>query len=157
MSRNDKRSGEGLHTRLSAVDFGRVGRECGQFVFVQLGDSRVVLLSGVVGVEIVLSEELALRGEGGAISLFSMENRKRGETNRVGVSSELHVAQLRPCPIGVELGGAHERQMDAQAPVHRRAVEADEYAERDRRPRRALGPAVEADLKRDAEMCRKVT
>lgn len=51
-------------TCLRAVHFHGVGGERRQFVFVQLRNSRVVLLPGVVGHEIVLSEELALDRKG---------------------------------------------------------------------------------------------
>lgn len=44
------------------------------------------------------------------------------EAYRVAVSAELHVAKLLPRPVGVELGGTHERDVHAEAAVHRRAV-----------------------------------
>lgn len=72
-------------------------------------------------------------------------------TYSVGVTPELHVPQLFPGPISVQLGGPHEAQVDAQSTVGRRALQTDEHAERHRRPCRILGPAVEAHLHRGSQ------
>ena len=64
----------------------------------------------------------------------------------VGVPSELHLPDLLPRPVGVELRGADEGQVDAERAVDAGAVDADEHAVRDRGPRRVLAPAVEAHL-----------
>lgn len=73
--------------------------------------------------------------------------RRRGATYGIGIPAELHVTQLLPRPVGVELCGAHEREVHAQAAVHRRAVQADEHSVRHRRPRRVLRVAVETYLR----------
>ena len=72
--------------------------------------------------------------------------RHRRETHGVFVAAELHVADLQPRPLRVELGRPDERNVDAQVAVHRRTVDANENAERDARPRRVLGSAVETRL-----------
>lgn len=39
-------------------------------------------------------------------------------THSVRVASKLHVPQLQPCPVGVQLGGAHEGEVHPQAAVN---------------------------------------
>lgn len=96
----------------------------GQFVAIQLGCPGIVLLLGVGRVAVVLPEEL------------------RG----ICVASQLHLANLCPGPVRVQVGGAHEGQMNAQTAMDRRAVDADEYTVRHGGPGWVLGIAVKAGL-----------
>lgn len=68
-------------------------------------------------------------------------------TYSIDVPAKLHVPELFPCPVGVELRGSHEREVHAEAAVHGRAVQADEHSVRHRRPRRVLRVAVETYLR----------
>ena len=80
------------------------------------------------------------------------ESRGAGEwlvlSHGVAVPAELHLPDLLPRPVGVELRGADEGEVDAERAVDARAVDADEHAVRDRGPRGVLAPAVEAHLSR---------
>lgn len=69
-------------------------------------------------------------------------------THSIRVASKLHVPQLQPCPVGVELGGAYKREVHPQAPVDSWAVNADEDAIGDWGPRGVLGAAVKANLRK---------
>ena len=73
------------------------------------------------------------------------------ERDGVGVASALHLADLLPRPVVVELRGADEGEVDAERAVDARAVDADEDAVRHRGPRRVLAPAVEAYLPKEKE------
>lgn len=68
-------------------------------------------------------------------------------TYSVDVSAELHVSELLPGPVGVELRRPHEREVHAEAAVYGWAVQADEHPVRHRRPRRVLRAAVETYLR----------
>ena len=63
---------------------------------VQLGGPAVVLLLGVRGQAVVATEE----GSG------------------LSISTKLHLPQLLPAPVGVQVGGPDEGQVDAQGPVY---------------------------------------
>jgi len=77
-----------------------------QLLPVQLGGPAVVLLLGVLSQAVVTAEE----GAG------------------LSISSELHLSELLPAPVGVQVGGADEGQVDTQGPVNTTAVNADEDA-----------------------------
>jgi len=62
------------------------------------------------------------------------------------VSTQLHLSELLPCPIVVELGGADKCEVDTQTPVDATAIDADEDAVGDGRPSWILGITVEANL-----------
>lgn len=68
------------------------------------------------------------------------------QTYSIGISSQLHVSQLQPCPIGVELSGTYKSQMDTEVSMNSRTIDAQEYAICNTGPRRILGIAVEACL-----------
>ena len=95
-----------------------------QLVPVELSRPRLVLLLGVVGHAVVGPEEC------------------RG----IGVSAELHLSALLPCPVGVQLCGPDKRQVDAKGTVDPGAVDANEDAVRDRGPRRVLRATIKANL-----------
>ena len=67
---------------------------------VQLGGPAVVLLLGVRGQAVVATEE----GSG------------------LSISTKLHLPQLLPAPVGVQVGGPDEGQVDAQGPVYKGLV-----------------------------------
>jgi len=96
-----------------------------QLVPIKLGRPRVVLDLGVGGAAVVGAEEL------------------RG----VRVAAQLHLAELEPGPVGVQVGAAHEGQMHAQVAVHGRTVDANEDAIGNGGPGGSLGSAVEAGLR----------
>jgi len=70
------------------------------------------------------------------------------ELGRVRIAAQLHLAQLQPGPVGVQVGAAHEGQVHAQVAVHGGAVDANEDAVGDGGPSGRLGRAVEAGLRR---------
>lgn len=43
-------------------------------------------------------------------------------TYGVDISTQLHIPELLPCPVGVKLCGAHECEMYSKTPVHSGAV-----------------------------------
>lgn len=71
------------------------------------------------------------------------------ELRCVRIAAQLHLANLRPRPARVQIGGAHERQVHAQAAMHCRAINANEDAIGDGGPGGILGVAVEAGLWRN--------
>lgn len=68
------------------------------------------------------------------------------ELGCIGITAQLHVPQLQPGPIGVQVCGSHEGDMHTEIAVHSRAIDADEHAIGDTGPGRILGPAVKAGL-----------
>ena len=66
---------------------------------------------------------------------------------RIGVSSQLHLPDLLPSPVGVELRGSDEGQVDPEGPVDAGAVDANEDAIGDRGPGGIFRPAVKTNLK----------
>jgi len=62
------------------------------------------------------------------------------------IASNLHCAQLKPCPAGIELRRPDERNVYAKGPMDGRTVDTDEHAVRDAGPGRVKGPAIEALL-----------
>ena len=73
------------------------------------------------------------------------------EGDCIGVAAALHLADLLPRPVVVELRGPHERQVDAERAVDARAVDADEDAVRHRGPRGVLAAAVETYLRGEGQ------
>ena len=65
-----------------------------EFLPVQLGSPAVVLLLGVGGHAVVAAEEGAC----------------------LGISSKLHLPQLLPAPVGVQVSGADEGEVNTQGP-----------------------------------------
>lgn len=103
-----------------------------QFVPIKLSCSRVILdLS--VGVGAVMRPE---------------------ELSRVGVATQLHLPQLKPSPVGIQVGAAHEGQVNTQIAVHSRAIDANKDAIGDGGPSWCFGRAVEAGLWRWGEVKR---
>ena len=105
-------------------------RRIGQFIAIKLSCPGIVLLLGVLRVAVVLSEEL-----GGTC-----------------VSADLHLSQLDPAPICVQICGPHKGQMNAQASVHGGAVDADEDTVRDSRPGGVFRSTIEACLDEERNM-----
>ena len=81
-----------INEQLGAVQSHGLSGQSVQFLPVKLGGSGLVLDLGVVVVAIVLPEEGARRG----------------------VAPALHLPDLLPSPVGIQLGGPHEGQVDAQ-------------------------------------------
>lgn len=84
----------------------------------------IVLLLSIRRVAVMLSEEL----------------------RRVRIAAQLHVPQLGPGPIRVQISRSDEGDVDTQVPVNGRAVYADEYAIGHAGPCRVLCSTVEACL-----------
>lgn len=91
---------------------------------IQLSGTRIILLLGIGGATIVLPEELA----------------------SLGISAQLHLPQLNPCPIRVQVRWAHERQMNPQISMDGWTINAYEYAVCDRRPGWIFRIAIETCL-----------
>lgn len=111
-------------THLRSVRLHGLLSQVGQFVPVQLSRPRIVLLLGIRRIAVVLAEELC----------------------SIGIAAQLHIAELQPGPVRVQVRRAHERYVDTEVAVHCRAVDANEHAVRYAGPRRILGPTVEACL-----------
>lgn len=88
--------------------FDRLLCECRQLIAIQLGGPRAILLLRVCGRAVVLSKEL----------------------RRLCIAAHLHLPQLDPCPVRVQIRRAHKRQMHAEVTVHSRAVDANKHAVR---------------------------
>ena len=56
------------------------------------------------------------------------------------------MAALLPCPVGVQLRGPDECEMNAEGAMDPGTVDADKDAVGDRGPSWILGPAIEANL-----------
>ena len=67
-------------------------------------------------------------------------------TYRIGIAADLHLTNLQPSPVRVQVGGPDERQMHAQIPMHGRAIDADEHAVRHRGPGGIFRSTVETGL-----------
>ena len=68
------------------------------------------------------------------------------EGSGLSISTKLHLPQLLPAPVGVQVGGPDEGQVDAQGPVYATTVNADEYPVGDGGPGGVLGATVIAHL-----------
>lgn len=68
------------------------------------------------------------------------------ELGCIGITAQLHVPQLQPGPIGVQVCTSHKGDMHTEIAVHGRAINADEHAIGDTGPGRILGSTVEAGL-----------
>lgn len=95
-----------------------------QLVTVQLGSSRLVLELGVAGVAIVLAE--------------------KGRS--IGVAAKLHLTELLPWPIVVQLGRLDESEMDAKATVDSGAIYTYENSVGHAGPCGIFRVAIEANL-----------
>lgn len=71
---------------------------------------------------------------------------KESHPYRFGIASDLHLADLHPCPVGVQIGGPHEGQMHAQTPMHCRAIDTYENPIRHRGPGGIFRSAIETTL-----------
>ena len=128
-------------SHLVSVDPDSLYRLLAELVPVQTGGATVVLLLSVCGAAVVRPEE--------------------GSSS--GVPSQLHLSELLPSPVSVQVGGPDEGQMDPERPdvfemkssvlfcedklpVNPTAVDTDKYPVRYGGPCRVLGSAVETDL-----------
>ena len=64
----------------------------------------------------------------------------------LSLTSQLHLSQLLPRPVGVEVCGPDEGEVDAQRPVDPAAVDTNKDPVGYGRPGGILGAAVEADF-----------
>lgn len=71
-------------------------RKISQLIAIQLGGPRIVLLLGVSRVAVMLPEELGC----------------------IGIAAQLHVPQLKPGPVRVEIRRSHESYVHAQITMH---------------------------------------
>lgn len=71
-----------------------------------------------------------------------------GLTYCVGIATHLHLSDLLPRPIRVQLRGPHKGQMYAQRAMNPAAIDANEDPVRDTGPRWVFSVAIEAHLKR---------
>jgi len=74
------------------------------------------------------------------------------ETNSIGITTQLHVPQLQPCPVCVKLSGPDEGEMHSQTTMHCRAVDAQENAVCYAGPCRILRVAIKTRLKEKEKM-----
>lgn len=68
------------------------------------------------------------------------------ELCRICISAQLHLPQLNPRPIRVQICWSHKCQMDAQISMNCWAINANKYTIRHRRPRRILCIAIKTCL-----------
>ena len=97
-----------------------------QLLLVQQGSPAVVLLLRVRGEAVVTTEE----GVG------------------LGIPPQLHLPELLPAPVGVQVGGADEGEVYTHRPVYPTAVDADEDAVGNGGPGGVFGATVVARLVR---------
>ena len=64
----------------------------------------------------------------------------------LNLTSELHLSQLLPGPVGVEVCGPDEGEVDSQRPVDTTAVDTNKDPVGYRSPGRILGAAIKADF-----------
>lgn len=69
------------------------------------------------------------------------------ELRGIGITAQLHLAQLQPGPVRIQIGAPHKGQVHAQISVHSRAVDAYKDAVRHGRPSRRLCGTVETGLR----------
>lgn len=122
-------------THRCAVHFNSLLRLRQQLVPIQLGGTWIVLLLCIGCGAIVLTEELS----------------------GLGVAAQLHLTQLNPCPVYIQVRRSHKRQVHTQVTVHSGAINAYEHAIRNRRPRRIFGTAIETRLHNDKQEWNLVT
>uniref|UniRef100_A0A2M4DG21 Putative secreted protein n=1 Tax=Anopheles darlingi TaxID=43151 RepID=A0A2M4DG21_ANODA len=77
----------GVDVQRCAMLLQRLLRLAEQLILVELGSARIVLLLRISSVAVMLPEELG----------------------RIRVTTDLHLANLYPGPVRVQIGGAHER------------------------------------------------
>lgn len=114
-----------LYTYSSAMLFNCLLCQRIQFVAIQLSRTGSIFLLSVCGWAVMLPEKL---------SCFS-------------IATQLHLSQLDPRPIRVQICRSHKRQMHAQVPMYCWAIDAYKYTVRHRWPCRILCTAIEARLK----------
>jgi hypothetical protein len=68
-------------------------------------------------------------------------------THRICISSKLHLSQLKPSPVCIQLSRTNKRNMDTHTSVYSRAVNAYENAICHTCPCRVLGITIKARLK----------
>lgn len=68
------------------------------------------------------------------------------ELGCVRITPKLHIAELQPGKVCIEVRRSHEGYMNAQVPVHGRAVDTNEDSIGDTGPCRVLGIAIKASL-----------
>lgn len=88
----------------------RLLSKCHQLVPVELSGPRVVFDLGVAAGAVVGAEELS----------------------SVRIPTQLHLPQLQPGPVGVQVGAPHKGQVHAEIAMHSGAVDAYKNAVRDR-------------------------
>lgn len=86
------------------------------------------------------------------LKLFHMKyNHKKQHTyystDRICISSKLHLSKLKPCPICIQLSRANKCNMDTQTSMDSRTVNTYEYAICDTSPCGVLGITIKAHLK----------
>jgi hypothetical protein len=86
------------------------------------------------------------------LHLFRMKNNymkqhRNYSTNRIWVSSKLHLSKLKPSPICIQLSRANKCNMDTQTSMDSRTVNTYEDAICDTSPCRVLGITIKAHLK----------
>lgn len=97
---------------------------CVQLLTIEGGGTWIVLLMCIGRIAIVLSKELS----------------------RICVATQLHLPQLNPCPVRVQICGSNECQMNTQIPMHSWTIDANEHTVRYRWPRRILRTAIKTCL-----------
>lgn len=65
----------------------------------------------------------------------------------IGIPAQLHLAQLQPGPVRIQIGTSHKGQVHAQISMHSRAVDAYKDAVRHGRPSRRLCGTIETGLR----------
>lgn len=80
------------------------------------------------------------------------KRKKRGilqavETNSIGITTQLHVPEMQPCPICVKLCRFYKGKMHSQTTMHRRTVDAQEDTVRHAGPCWILRVTIKTCLK----------
>lgn len=98
--------------------------QCTQFIAIECSRTWIILLLCIRRIAIVLTKELS----------------------RICIAAQLHLSQLNPCPVCVQICWSHKCQMYAQIPMYSWAINTNEYTVRHRWPRRIFCTAIKACL-----------
>ena len=79
---------------------------------------------------------------------FVNSSNKKICTHSVCVASKLHLPELLPRPIVIQLCGSHKGEMDTKTAMNSAAIDANEDSVGDAGPCRVLALAVKANLRK---------